>query len=91
MSQLVPDDAIAERPALAQPAESRWVPQQHRDRGERKSFAPVFLPLHRRASGFLNLSQSVVRPDRYREPSRFETLRLRYPSRPQRFEGAQCR
>ena len=28
----MPDDAIAERPALAQPAESRWVPQQHRDR-----------------------------------------------------------
>ena len=34
------------------------------------------------AVGFLNLSQSVVRPDRYGEPSRFDTM----PSSPVRHQ-----
>jgi len=40
---------IEERPAPAQPAESPWVPQQHREAPSGKSFAPIFhgLPLHR--------------------------------------------
>jgi hypothetical protein len=66
MSQPVLDDAIAERPALAQPAESRWVPQQHRDRASgnhlpQSSSASRFTA---GASGFLNLSQSGDLPDR---------------------------
>jgi hypothetical protein len=36
------------------------------------------LPFPAGASGFLNLSQSGERPDRYRDPRRFKTI----PSRP---------
>ena len=59
MSQPVPDDAIAERPALAQPAESRWVPQQHRDRAS-GNHSPQFFSTSRftaGAAGFLNFNQ----------------------------------